>query len=149
MAAVKGSTDIARAPEDVFAYSADPARRQEWQPSVREIETLTPGPVTGGTRVRERREVTGGARTFVWEFTGYDPPNRWSFRVVDGSVRPEGTMTLSPRDGGAGTHVDFEMDFVGSGIGKLFAPLARRGAPKQVGENLSGLKRALEAGGAG
>jgi uncharacterized protein YndB with AHSA1/START domain len=147
--ATKGSTDIARPPEDVYAYSVDPGRRKAWQASVEDIEQLSPGPLSAGTRVRERRVVGGRARTFVWEYTGLEPPRRWSFRGLDGPVRAEGTMRLTPRDDGAGTHVDFEFDLVGHGIGRLFAPLARRGAPGQIAQDLGGLKRELEAGASG
>jgi uncharacterized protein YndB with AHSA1/START domain len=146
--AVRDSIDIARPPEEVYDYSVDPGRRRAWQAPVQEIEQLSPGPLTAGTRVRERREVGGRARAFVWEYTSLEPGRGWSFRGLDGPVRAVGTMRFTPTDGGAGTHVEFEFDLVGHGIGRLFAPLARRGSPEQVGQDLGGLKRELEAGAA-
>jgi uncharacterized protein YndB with AHSA1/START domain len=146
--AIRGSTDIDRPPDQVYAYSVDPARRRAWQAPVLEIEQLSPGALTAGTRVRERREVGGRARSFVWEYTGLDPGRSWSFRGLDGPVRAEGTMRFTPTDGGAATHVEFDFDLVGHGFGRLFARLARRGAPEQVAQDLGGLKRELEGGAA-
>ncbi|MEA2278011.1 MAG: hypothetical protein QOC78_2971 [Solirubrobacteraceae bacterium] len=145
MAPITGSIEIDRPPQEVFEYSGDPTRLKEWQDAVRDIGVETPGPPAAGTRVRETRQVPGGPRTFTWEYTDYEPPSRWSFQVIDGPIRPRGTMTFSPLDGGQRTRADFQIEFKGHGIGVLFAPLVRRSAPEQVRSDLANLKRRLEA----
>jgi uncharacterized protein YndB with AHSA1/START domain len=151
MSAITDTVEIARSPQEVFEYSVDPDRRTEWQEAVQEISMQTPRPPAAGSRVREVRRVPGpgGPRAFVWEITAYEPASRWSFRGLDGPVRPYGTMRFTPLDGGARTRVDFEIDFEGRGLGKLFAVFARRGAPQQVRSDLQGLRRVMESGASG
>jgi uncharacterized protein YndB with AHSA1/START domain len=141
---ITDSIEINRRPEDVYAYSFDPNRRTEWQPTVQEIRIETGGPADAGTRARETRRVTGGPRTFGWEVTEHDPPHRWGFRGTDGPVRPRGTMTFSPANDGAATKVDFEIEFSGRGPAAILAALARRDARKQVPAELARLKERLE-----
>jgi uncharacterized protein YndB with AHSA1/START domain len=147
MAPTTGSIEIDRPPQEVFDYSSDPERLAEWQDEIQHVSVVTPGPLSVGMRVRETRQVPGGPRTFEWEYTELEPPSRWSFQVIDGPIRPRGTMTFSPLDGGQRTRVDFEIEFKGHGIGVLFAPMVRRGAPGQVSGELANLKRRLEGDG--
>jgi uncharacterized protein YndB with AHSA1/START domain len=144
MASIRSSIEIARSAEDVFEYSADPTHRSEWQDSVRDTEITTPGPVGMGTRVREIRAVTGGDRTVEWEYARFEAPSAWGFKGVNGPVRPVGVITFTELPGTESTRVDMEIDFEGSGLGRLLVPLARRDARKQMPADLSSLKRRLE-----
>ena len=138
--------EIARPPEEVFAYLDDLSRHGEWQEQIVDVAVETEGPTRVGTRATETRRVPGGPRTFTYEITEHDPPNRAAFRVLDGSVRPYGTVTLTPLGGGTRTRYTLEMDFEGHGLGKLLAPLARRDARKQVPKDMQRLKERVEAG---
>jgi uncharacterized protein YndB with AHSA1/START domain len=51
MRVVRQSVEIARSPEDVFAYVTDPTKLSTWQ-DAQEVSQLTPGPVGPGTRFR-------------------------------------------------------------------------------------------------
>jgi uncharacterized protein YndB with AHSA1/START domain len=146
MKAITGSITIARTPDEVFAYSADLARRREWQPTVQDVVAENAGPMQVGSRVRETRRVTGGPRKFGWELTAYDRPRSWAFRGTDGPVRPVGAMRFSPSNGGAETRVEFEIAFRGRGAGTILALLARRDARKQVPRELAQLRARLENG---
>src|SRR5437870_1915834 len=108
MAPVTGSIEIARAPGEVWAYIDDIGRHSEWQERLVSVEVETPGPTRVGTRAVSTRRVPGGPRKFVYEMTEHDPPNRASFRVVEGPIRPFGTVTLTPLDGATRTRVNFE-----------------------------------------
>lgn len=145
MPPVTGSVEIARPADEVFSYVADVRRRGEWQDSVQRVEVET-GETTGiGTRVLETRRVPGGPRTFRWEVSDYDPPNRWGFRGVGNPVNAVGVMTFVPVEGGSKTRASFEIDFEARGIAKLMAAFARRGARVEVPRDLAQLKRKLEA----
>jgi uncharacterized membrane protein len=144
VAAITASIEIDRAPEDVFAYLDDLARHGEWQEAIEEIHVETEGPTRVGSRARERRRVPGGAREFSYEITEHDPPRRTSFRGLDGPVRPVGTVTVSPIDGGR-SRLTLELDLEGHGLGKLLAPLARRDARKTVPRDQQRLKERLES----
>jgi hypothetical protein len=144
--AITGSVDIARTPQDVFAYLDDLSRHDEWQDQIVDIHVETEGPTRVGSRARETRKVPGGKRQFTYEITEHVPPSRAGFRVLDGPIRPHGTLTVSPLDGGSRSRVDFELEFVGHGLGKLLLPLVRSDARKRVPGNLQRLKERLEAG---
>jgi uncharacterized membrane protein len=144
MAPLNASIEIARSPEDVFAYIDDLSRHGEWQSQIREVEVETDGPTRVGSRAREKRQVPGGVREMTYEITEHDPPRRASFRGIDGPVRVVGTVTVSPVDGGR-SRVSLEIDLVGHGFGKLFAPMARSQLRKQVPLDQLRLKERLEA----
>ena len=111
--------------------------------------TGTPTFVNGRAGVRPTcaaRRVPGGKQTYHYEITQHDPPRAAGFQVVSGPVRPQGTMTFTPLDDGKRTRVDFTIEFVGHGLGKLLIPLVNRDARKHVPEDLAALKRQLESG---
>src|SRR5580765_7947532 len=131
MAPITETIDIARSPEDVFAYIDDLSRHGEWQGMIQEVHVETEGPTRVGTRAREKRQVPGGVREMTYEITKHDPPRRASFRGIDGPVRVVGTVTVTPIDGG-GSRVSLEIDLVGHRLGKLIVPLARKQMRKDV-----------------
>lgn len=144
MAPITASIEIARTPEDVFAYLDDLGRHGEWQEALEQVTVETEGPTRVGTRSREKRRVPGGAREFSYEITEHDPPRRSSFRGIDGPVRPVGTVTVSPIGEGR-SRVTLELDFEAHGLGKLIAPLARRDARKTIPRDQQRLKERLES----
>jgi uncharacterized membrane protein len=143
--AIRESIEINRRAEDVFAYLDDAERHSEWQDQVVAVEPLD-GPLQVGSRVTETRRLPGGDRKMTYEVTAHDPPHRSEFRVLEGPLRPYGTITVEPVGEGS-ARVTFEMDFTTHGMaGKLLAPMARKQAAKQVLQDQTKLKERLEAG---
>ena len=140
------SIEIDRRPEEVFAYLDQLDRHGEWQGTIISTRVETEGPTRVGSRAVDRRQVPGGPRDIPYEVTQHDPPRKVSFRGVEGPVRPVGTVTVEPLDDGSRSRVSLEFDLQGHGIGKLFAPFARRQAAKQIPEDQKRLKQRLEAG---
>ena len=77
------SIDIARSPEDVFAYMTDPRLLDTWQ-DAEHVEQLTSGAVGVGTRFREVHRVMGRRRVEITEVVTFDPGRRFEIRVVEG-----------------------------------------------------------------
>ena len=146
MAPITGTIEISRPPQDVFDYVDDLSRHREWQSALVSVEIESEGPTRVGTRAQETRRVPGGKQTYHYEITQHDPPRAAGFQVVSGPVRPQGTMTFTPIDDGKRTRVDFTMEFVGHGLGKLLIPLVNRDARKHVPRDLETLKARLESG---
>lgn len=140
------SIEISRTPEDVFAYLDDVERHGEWQDAIVSTKLDTPGPVGIGSRVVEIRKAGGREQDASYEITEHDPPRRTAFRGITGPVRPVGTVTVEPVDGGSKARVSIDFDLVGFGFGKLIAPLARMQARKQIATSQEQLKARLEAG---
>jgi uncharacterized membrane protein len=146
MAQIVNSIEINRSPEDVFAYMDDLSRHGEWQDDIQSVRVETDGPTRVGTRATDKRQMPGGAREITYEITEHDPPRRAAFRGVNGPVRPVGTVTVEPLEGGTRSRMTLSMDLQGHGIGKLFAPMARMQAKKDVPKAHRKLKEILESG---
>ena len=140
------SIEIDRRPEEVFAYLDQLDRHGEWQGTIVSTRVETEGPTRVGSRAVDKRKVPGGPRDIPYEVTEHDPPRKVSFRGVEGPVRPVGTVTVEPLDDGSRSRVSLQFDLHGHGIGKLFAPFARRQAAKQIPQDQARLKERLEGG---
>ena len=146
MAPVVETVEIAKSPQEVFAYLDDLGRHGEWQEQIESVEVLTEGPTRAGSRAVDTRRVPGGRRKITYEITEHDPPRKASFRGLDGPIRPIGTVTVEPLDGGSRSRVSIKFDLVGYGLGKLVAPLARRQAARDIPQDQAKLKERLESG---
>jgi uncharacterized membrane protein len=146
MAAINESIEVDRRPEDVFAYIDQLDRHGEWQGQIVSVKLETEGPTRVGSRATDTRKVPGGPREFMYEITEHDPPRKASFRVLNGPIRPFGTVTVEPIADGSRSRVTLTLDFEGRGFGKLLLPLVRMDAKKHVPEDQQRLKERLEAG---
>jgi uncharacterized protein YndB with AHSA1/START domain len=95
--------EIARPPEEVFAYVTDPAKLSTWQ-DAEEVEQLTPAPVGPGTRFREVHAAMGRRREELTEVVVYEPGRRFDIRVVEG-IPVDGRWDFEPVE--AGTRLTF------------------------------------------
>jgi len=138
--------EIARPPDEVFAYATDPARFAAWQDDVVAVRIEGPSPPRLGSRFVTTRRIGRTERTMTQEITEFQPPRRWAARGVDGPLRPSATITIEPIDGGARSRVTIALDFVGPGVGKLFVPVVRRMAAKGAPASYRHLKEQLEGG---
>jgi uncharacterized protein YndB with AHSA1/START domain len=141
---VEASVEIARAPWDVFDYVSDAELLPQWQRDVESAGADPPGVRQVGMSGHEIRRVPGGPRTIRWVVTACDPGTRWSTRVVEGPLRPEVTMRLTPVAGGSRTRLDYAIRFEGHGIGRLLAVLAGQGTRRDLPATLRQLREQLE-----
>jgi uncharacterized protein YndB with AHSA1/START domain len=145
VAPIVTSTEIARPPEDVFAYVIDPAHLPEWQESVVSAHSDERGAPRVGSSVVQTRRIGRREQTMTSEITEIHPPRSWSVRGVDGPVRGIVKGSVESVDDGERSRVTIELDFEGRGLGKLLVPLvARRQAQRQMPTNMRRLKDRLE-----
>ena len=138
--------DIARPPDEVYAYVTDPSRFPEWQHDVVRVRLQDDGPAGVGARFTTTRRIGRVEQTTTQEVTELDPPRRWAARGVDGPFRPSAAITVVPLDGG-GSRVTFALDFEGQGIGRLLPlEVIRRMAAKGAPRSYRNLKERLEGG---
>src|SRR3954469_5759714 len=95
------TVDIARSPEEVSAFIADPANLSRWQ-DAEEVEQLTDGPVRAGTRFREVHKLFGRRRGEPTEVVECEPGRVFHIRVVEGPP-VDGRWTFAPS--GSGTRL--------------------------------------------
>ncbi len=146
MAPITNTVEIARTPDDVFAYLTDISRFTEWQDAVVSAKPLDDGPMKAGSKATMTRRMGKREQTFTTELTDWNPPRSYAFRGIDGPVRPIGKGTLEPIGDGQRTRFTFSIDFEGHGIGKLLVPLVvKRQAKKEIVESHEALKNRLES----
>jgi hypothetical protein len=139
------SVEIKRTPEDVFAYLDDLSRHHEWDEMIVDTRIETEGPTRVGTRATDKRKLPFGKQDVPYEITEHDPPRRAAFRGLAGPVRPVGSVTVEPLDGGSRSRVTLSFELLGDNLlGKLLAPLANREARKHVPNQTARLKDRLE-----
>jgi uncharacterized protein YndB with AHSA1/START domain len=145
MAPITSSTEVARPAEEVFAYVTDPSTMPEWQQGC--VRGHIDGvPTRVGSKCTTVRRMGGREREVVTEITEYEPPRRWVDRGITGPIRAMVEVTVEALADSARSRVTIELDFSGHGIGKLLVPLfVRRQAAREMPENMSRLKRRLEA----
>ena len=146
MAPMVSSIEIARRPDEVFAYVTDPSRFGEWQRDVVAVRLEAGRPGQVGSRFTTTRRIGGRERTMTQEVTESSAPRCWAARAVGGPVRPNATVTVEPLGDGAGSRVSFSLDFEGHGIGRPLLPVVRRQAQRAAPVSYRTLKQLLERG---
>jgi uncharacterized membrane protein len=108
---------IARPVGEVFAFFTDAANDQKWRRHVKHIHEL--GAPAVGVRVEQTIAGPGGRGIPAdFEITGYEPGQRYAFRVVAGPVRPEGEFVFASTAEGA-TEVTMSLSAELTGLKKL------------------------------
>ena len=124
--------EIARTPEDVFAYLTDVSNLPAWQAGVRSA-TLRNG------RVEESRSLLGRELHTSLEIVERDEPRVFTLRALDSPVPFTVRHELEPADGGTRLTVTAEGDVPGFAAGLL----ARR-AERQFRKDFERLRQILE-----
>ena len=136
------SIEIARSPEEVFAFLTDPAKLSIWQ-DVEEVTQLTSGPLGVGSRLREVHKVLGRPRVEITEFVVYEPGRRFEIHMIDGPPL-DGRWDFEPSP--AGTRLTFTPIARLTGYRKHLEPLMIVATLLVFRRFHRRLKRALEAG---
>ena len=134
------TVEIARPPEEVFAYLADVSKLPEWQASL--VRASADGEVRVGTRIRERRTFMGRERDTELEVTVYEPPRRFDLRSRGGPVSFDIRHVLEPA--GGGTRLNAELDFKLGAMIRLAARPLLKPAEREFHDDFQRLKRTLE-----
>ena len=102
--------EIARSPQDVFAYLTDVSKLPEWQSSAESAEA--DGPVRQGAHIRERRTFAGRDVRTNLEVVGYEQSSRFDVTSRGSPVSFEIRHRLEAHDGGTRlrVHVDVKVD---------------------------------------
>src|SRR5918996_3816705 len=113
MPPIVSDIDIARPPDEVYAYVTDPSRFPEWQHDVVRVRVEPGRPPGVGARFTTTRRIGRVEQTTTQEVAAAEPPRSWAARGVDGPFRPSAAVTVEPLDGGAGSRGTFALDFQG------------------------------------
>ena len=135
--------EVARTPEDVFAYLTDVSNLPAWQSGVHTAQIEDAGVSRVGARIRESRHMLGRELNTTLEITEYDAPRLFSLRALDSPVPFVVRHELELQDGGTLLTVTGVGD-VGLLPGFAAGIMARR-AEKQFRKDFERLKKLLES----
>jgi uncharacterized protein YndB with AHSA1/START domain len=148
MPPIVSTFEIARPPEEVYAYVTDPSRFPEWQEDVLRVRVEGGRPPGVGSRFTTIRRIGRVEQTTTQEITEVSPPKSWTARGVDGPFRPGAAVTVEPLGDGTRSRVTIALDLEGHGIGKLLPlDVIRRMAAKRAPRSYQNLKERLERDG--
>lgn len=136
---LENSIELRRPAEEVFDYLSDIRNEREWNPTVKEVELLTPEPIGVGSQYRAR--WSGGPENTV-ECLEFDRPRAW-VHVSDSKswhVRFGGTVSEVP----GGTRFVARMELSAHGAAKLLLPIFRRFMQRQEKLNMARVRAAME-----
>ena len=135
--------DTALSRDEAFAFVADFANAQHWDPGVATSERLDAGPVALGARYRLGVRMAGRVAPMEYRITAFDPPHRV---VLDGAgsgvaavddIRFEATPT--------GTRIEYTADIRLRGLLRLLAPFTGGSFARIARDARDGMQRALDA----
>ncbi|XAS64854.1 SRPBCC family protein [Micrococcaceae bacterium Sec5.8] len=142
MTRFSGTILIRRPIEEVFGFVADERNEPAYNPQMRSVAKLTPGPIGVGTRWRA--VLTSGTRAtpLELEVTEYAPPERLGSVTRMDSADISGVLTFALE--AAGTRMTWTWDVRPKGLLKLTAPLIAALGRRQEQRIWSALKAHLE-----
>jgi carbon monoxide dehydrogenase subunit G len=133
--------EIARTPEEVFAYLTDVSNLPSWQSGVHSA-TLE-GEPGAGAHIVESRHMLGRELRTTLEIEAYEPPHLFALRALDSPVPFAVRHELEPSGGGT------RLTVTGEGDARLLpgfaAGIMARRAEKQFRKDFERLKRLLES----
>ena len=141
MIEVEHTLEIDRPVEEVFEYLTDVSRLPEWQSSAE--SAAIEGELREGALVREVRSFMGRRAASTLEVTEYEPPRRFSLRVVEGPIHYWVEHRLEPLDGR--TLVTLVGHGEARGVPRLMQGAVRRAVERQFVKDLEALKQNIES----
>jgi carbon monoxide dehydrogenase subunit G len=109
--------DVAKAPEEVFAWLYDGDKVPQWTSGLEGYEVLG-GPVAAGTKIRQTLEVSGTRRTFEEEIISYEPPAAAASRFKLEGIAVESSFRVTPN--GAGSQISRTVTAKAEGLSARF-----------------------------
>ena len=133
---------INRPQQEVFDYASNPANDVQWRDGVVSVAWITDGPPGVGSRQRQVDKFLGRKIDSTLEITSWNPPHRYSQKIVSGPVPFEVTIEFEAMEGGTQLSVSGQAEF--GGFFKLAEGLIRKQFEKQLEAEFSNLKQLLE-----
>jgi carbon monoxide dehydrogenase subunit G len=142
MTRLRETIDTALPIDESFAFIADFANSQHWDPGVATSERIDTGPVGLGARYRLGVRMRGKVAPMEYRITTFEPPHRVVLTGSGSNVSAVDEIRFEPT--ATGTHIDYTADINLTGWMRLATPLAG-GALEKIGKDaLGGMKKALD-----
>jgi carbon monoxide dehydrogenase subunit G len=142
MAIVREQIDAPLGIDEAFAFVADFANAERWDPGVASSVRLDEGPVGVGARYRLGIRMGGRIAPMEYEITRHEAPDRVVLVGRGSGVRATDDISFTATS--SGTRIDYVADIRLQGLLRLLEPFAG-GAFRRIGENArNGMQRTLD-----
>jgi carbon monoxide dehydrogenase subunit G len=128
--------------EDAFAFIADFANSQHWDPGVATSERIDPGPVGLGARYRLGVRMRGKVAPMEYRITTWEPSTRVVLTGEGSNVSAVDEIRFEPIP--TGTRIDYTADIHLTGWMRLAEPFAGGQFDKIAKDALGGMKQTLD-----
>jgi uncharacterized protein YndB with AHSA1/START domain len=142
MARIEGELIIDRPVDEVFDFVADERNEPRYNPRIRRVEKLSPGPIGPRTRFQAEAAALGRTVGMTIEYTIYERPRRLASSIHMATADIVGTLRFDPVPGGTRMGWSWEMRL--RRLYKLLTPIIAGEGRRQERANWAGLKRFLE-----
>jgi hypothetical protein len=142
VAHIEGEILIERSVEDVFDFVADERNEPSYNPRMRKVEKITPGPIAVGTKFSAETRTMGRTAELTVEWTVYERPRRLASTTHTSTMEIEGALSFDAVP--EGTRMRWTWELQTSGLLKLMAPLIVRMGQRQEKMIWTNLKDLLE-----
>lgn len=142
MAVLRERIEASLGIEEAFAFVADFANAERWDPGVAESVRLDDGPPGVGARYRLGVRMGRRVAPMEYEITRFEAPNRVVLEGHGSGVRAVDDIRFIQTT--TGTRIEYVADIRLQGLLRLLAPLAG-GAFRRIAENArNGMQRTLD-----
>jgi carbon monoxide dehydrogenase subunit G len=128
--------------DEAFAFVADFANAQHWDPGVATSERADAGPVGLGARYRLGVRMRGRVAPMEYRITTWEPTSRVVLTGEGSNVSAVDEIRFEPA--GSGTRIDYTADIRLGGWMRLAQPFAGGAFKKIATDALGGMQRALD-----
>ena len=135
--------ETALGPEAAFAFVADFAHAQDWDPGVAMSERIDAGPVGVGARYRLGVRLGGRVAPMEYRITVFEPSRLVVLAGEGSGVSAIDEIRFTPA--GTGTRIDYTADIRLGGLLRLVQPLLGGQFAKLGRAALNGMKSTLDA----
>jgi carbon monoxide dehydrogenase subunit G len=127
-----------------FAFVADFANAQHWDPGVATSETIGSAPTGLGSRYVLGVRLGGRVAPMEYRITAFDAPNRVVLSGEGSNVTAVDDIRFAPSASGSGTHIDYTADIALGGLMRLAQPFLGRAFDKLARNAVEGMQRTLD-----
>jgi carbon monoxide dehydrogenase subunit G len=128
--------------DEAFAYVADFANSQEWDPGVATAERLDTGPVGVGSRYRLGVRMGGRVAPMEYHISVFESPTRVVLNGSGSGVTAVDDIRFERLE--AGTRIDYTADIKLGGMLGLIQPLLGRAFANLARNAVGGMQRTLD-----
>ena len=140
---VTTAIDIARPPDEVAAYAADPDHVTAWYANISRVQWLTPPPVAVGSRLAFVARFLGRELSYTYEVVALEPGRRLVMRTDQGPFPMETTYEWAPT-GTGGTRMTLRNRGAPTGWSSVAAPVMAAAVRRANAKDLARLRSLLE-----